>query len=141
MSILSGRTFSVEYSVNANEQSPTWTAVPQVESITPPEISYDTETVDLLDSSEKYGVKVVLGSTVGDLSVTVSYDPSVHNSLDALVGEEMSETTHHVRIKKGTSVIQEFTWVGLSRRVQEISKRAVLRCEYIFHVGRPVAQT
>jgi len=135
MPILSGRSFSVEFSTDGTN----FTAVPQVETITIPNITYDSETVQLLDSDAQYGQKVILGSTIGDLTVTVAYDPSnsVHTQLDGLVGSEMASTAK-VRVKKGESVFKTYSWIGLSQEIQEIAKRSVLRATYTFHVGAPI---
>lgn len=138
MAVYTGRDSLIELSTNGT----TFIAIPQVETIKPPDEKHDEDTIHLLDATSEYAEKVATGLSCSNITATVAYDPTneTHRMLDALASTPFNpEDILYVRITHTANGEPEtYRCSGVNKNAQEVSRRAILRREYEFLTVCPI---
>jgi len=132
MAVLLGKEVTVETNLGGS-----YAAIEQVESVRLPELTTEVVELDLLGNSDDWPSKYAAGINVGDLEVTVAYDPSLTNqgALDN-AAESLQSDPFYVKVTKDSET-WEYKCVGVNAGDVQVARRDVFKRTYTFRVEGP----
>jgi len=132
MAVLLGKEVTVETNLGGS-----YAAIEQVESVRLPELTTEVVELDLLGTVEDWPNKYAAGINVGDLEVTVVYDPSLANQgvLDE-AAKILASEPFYVKVTKGSQT-WEYKCVGVNASDVQVARRDVFKRTYAFRVEGP----